>query len=313
MKVGFIEPHLNEGIGGIRRIIEVSNRLKARGHDVSIFTPKAIPCPWLPNTVPIFKLHKLERFKFDCVIFNLAEQYKFALGAKAAHKVFWVLAPEATYKNPAVPVAALKMPFYFLANSQYTIDYIRKYGKVLQAEIPIISGGINPDHFRFDPRVPKTHHVLYFGSPRPWKGSALVESALGGFQDIKINKMEGKHTPQHKMYKLYCSANIYVSANKSEGFSFGQLEAMACGCPCVTTDDGGSRDYVKNGVNALVVDRSVSGIQKGVKRLLGDKSLYTKIRCGGRKTAAEPRFSWEAVTDKVESVLRSLTKVKCPS
>lgn len=306
MKIGFIEPHLNEGIGGIRRIIEVSNRLQALGNTVHIFTPKGGMCTWLPNTVPIVKLHKMHRYKFDHVIFNLAEQYEFALQANAKHRIFWVLAPEATYKNPKIPILALKQPFYFLANSNYTVKYIRDYGKVSQKYIPIISGGINPNHFKFDSTVPKTHHVLYFGSARPWKGTALIEGALTGISKIKFNKMEGKHTPQHKMYTLYCSANMYVSANQSEGFSFGQLEAMACGCPVVTTDDGGSRDYIKNGTNALVVERSMAGIQRGVQRILKDKTLYKKLRKGGLQTAREEQFNWDNVTEHLESVLGAL-------
>jgi len=36
MKISFIQPHL-ELYGGIRRIIELANRLTERGHDVTIF------------------------------------------------------------------------------------------------------------------------------------------------------------------------------------------------------------------------------------------------------------------------------------
>ena len=306
MRLAFIEPHLNSGIGGIRRIIEVSNRLMGLGHEVTIFTPKGGSCTWLPNKVPIIKLAKMKRYSFDHVIFNLAEQYKHALVANAKHKIFWVLAPEATYKAPTVPVLALKQPFYFLANSKYTVKYIRDYGNVAQQDIPIISGGINPEHFKFDPKMPKTHHVLYFGSSRPWKGTALIESALGSIRDLKVTKMEGKNTPQHKMYTLYNSCNMYVSANQSEGFSFGQLEAFACGCPVVTTDDGGSRDYIVNGENALVVPRTLEGICNGVTRLIKNKDLMRKLRKSGIATARDSKFNWDNITTKFEQTLGSL-------
>jgi len=36
MKMSFVEPHL-ELYAGIRRIIELANRLTERGHDVTIF------------------------------------------------------------------------------------------------------------------------------------------------------------------------------------------------------------------------------------------------------------------------------------
>ena len=38
LRLGFIEPHLLR-FGGIRRMVEFSNRLVARGHDVTIYLP----------------------------------------------------------------------------------------------------------------------------------------------------------------------------------------------------------------------------------------------------------------------------------
>jgi hypothetical protein len=46
MKISFIEPHLKV-YGGIRRIIELANRLTKRGHDVTIFHSDGSPCGWI--------------------------------------------------------------------------------------------------------------------------------------------------------------------------------------------------------------------------------------------------------------------------
>ena len=307
MKLAFIEPHLLPGIGGIRRIIEISNRMLIKKHDVSIYVPGARPCTWLPNKVPIYELSKIVHKEFDVVIFNLADQYKWALKTKAKKRVFWVLAPEAWYKEPTIAIKSLHQDFLFMANSTFTVGYINSYRKV-DYGIPVVPGGINKSHFKYDPNMPKTYHVLYYGSKRPWKGASIIEDALSGFK-LKLLKMEGKNTPQHKMYTLYNRCTLFVSAAFREGFSFPQLEAMACGCTVVTTDDGGSNDYVKNGHNAIVVERSISGIRDAVLNLLEDKIMRRKLRIGGLKTASNPKYDWNNVTIEFEKHLNNfLTK-----
>jgi glycosyltransferase involved in cell wall biosynthesis len=295
MKISMLQPHL-KCCGGIRRIMEVSVRLKALGHEVSIFTPKGRPCTWIRNDVLTYKISELFSKEHEILIFNLAEQYVDALRVKASKKFFWVLAPEAEYKDPKVPIAALRTgKFRFLTNSKYTQSYIKRLVKV-NYEIPIIPGGINPEHFKYVPETPKTHHVLYYGSLRPWKGAKIIEDAIRGMP-IKVLKMEGLNTPQEEMWKLYNSVNMFVSANFREGFSLTQLEAMACGCPVVTTDDGGSRDYVKSGKNAILCARTPQGIKSSIMRLLADKTLRNTIRSNGLLQAKDPRYSWEFCTN----------------
>jgi glycosyltransferase involved in cell wall biosynthesis len=307
MKIAFIEPGLHV-CGGIRRIIEVSNRLVNRKHKVVIYTPNGKPARWLPVESEVRKISRLKSDKYDVVLFNLAEQYLLAKEANAKKKIFWVLAPEAMYKDATVPVRALQCDFFFMANSQFTVDYIKKYKtKPIRYEIPIIPGGINPDHFKHIPTIAKQYHVLYYGSARPWKGSRIIEGAIGVKRGkLKSLKMEGLNTPQTQLYHLYNSANIYVSAGQVEGFNFPILEAMACGCPVVCTDDGGNRDFVRPNENALVVQRDAIHISDGIHALLNDKELQTKFRNEGLKTAAEARFNWEDVTDKFEKVVNEL-------
>jgi glycosyltransferase involved in cell wall biosynthesis len=302
MKIAFIEPHLKT-VGGIRRIIEISNRLVGLKHDVTIFSPTGRPCYWLNNVVPVKKLSRMHKFKFDTVVFNLAEQYQWALKAKAKQKVFLVLAAEALYKDPKIPVRALQQKFMFMANSKFTADYIKSYRKV-KYDIPIIPGGINPEHFKFVPEIPKRYHILYYGSPRPWKGTHVIEGAFQG-KGLKLLKMEGRKTPQHKMFSLYNGSTCFIAASLVEGFSFPELEAMACGCPVICTDSGGNRDFVKHGKNALVVRRDMGSLQKAALQLLSDKPLRRRLRMAGLETARNPKYSWPNITKRFEKILLS--------
>jgi len=305
MRIGFIEPGLHV-CGGIRRIMEVSNRLVKLKHDVTLLTPKGLPCSWLPTHSKVQRLDSLQNAKFDIIIFNLAEQYKDALRANAKKKVFWVLAPEALYKQPEIPIRALQQKFYLIANSKFVVQYIRNHGPNIKQNIPIIPGGINPDHFKHDPKIPKYHHAMYYGSARPWKGTGLIETALRSTPYSKFLKMEGLNTPQNKLYTLYNTASCYISAGQVEGFNFPILEAMACGCPVICTDDGGNRDFVKDQTNALVVRRTPQDIKNALVRLLEDKELRNKLKNEGLKTATDPKYKWENVTKKFEKTLEDL-------
>jgi len=305
MYIGFIEPGLHV-CGGIRRILETANRLVNLGHNVTILTPRGETSLWLPTKANTARLAELPHRTFDIIIFNLADQYKHALLAKAKKKVFWVLAPEALYKTPAIPIKALNKGFYLVANSTFTKQYIIKHVTTkLNYNVPIIPGGINELHFKYDATQPTCFHAMYYGSKRPWKGTELIEAALRNLP-IKTLKMEGLHTPQTQLYKLYNSANCYISAGQVEGFNFPILEAMACGCPVICTDDGGNRDFVKDGVNALVVRRAPQDIRNTVNRLLADKKLQNKLRNEGLITARNPKYDWDVVTKQFESILKNL-------
>jgi len=305
MKIGFIEPGLHV-CGGIRRIIETANRLVNFGHTVTLFTPKGGECQWLPTKATIIKLAKLQRYELDIVIFNLADQYKDAKNANAKKKVFWVLAPEALYKTPDVPIKALHQGFHLIANSKFTVQYIKQHSKLKRiGKIPIVPGGINQFHFRHDKSQAKNFHAMYYGSNRPWKGTGIIETALRG-TGLKILKMEGLNTPQNQLYKLYNSASTYISAGQVEGFNFPILEAMACGCPVICTDDGGSRDFVKDGINAIVTRRSAPDIRNAVVKLLADKPLQQKLRIEGLKTASNPKYNWDNATKLLEKTLEVL-------
>lgn len=295
MNIGFIEPHLKI-VGGIRRILEVSSRLLKFGHNVTIYTPSGEKQTWFESSVPVKRLSTIYDYKHDAVVFNLAEQYNICLQTKAKKKIFWVLAPEAYYKQVSIPITALNQNFYLMCNSTYTKEYIKKYVTV-PYDIPIIPGGINPVHFRYDPTIMKNYHVLYYGSKRPWKGATIIKNAMAN-TNLNVICMEGLKTKQNDMYKLYNSAIAYVSAGFSEGFSMPPLEAMACGCVVVCTNEGGNMDYVKNDWNCIISPREPQLIKKNVLSLLKNPEQIQKLRYNGLLTAKQSKFNWDNITKK---------------
>lgn len=64
------------------------------------------------------------------------------------------------------------------------------------------------------------------------------------------------------------ASDIYVLPSDSEGMPLAFLEAMSCGLICVVTDCGGPSEVIKDGYNAFLVEKSIDGVEMGLRRAL---------------------------------------------
>ena len=89
---------------------------------------------------------------------------------------------------------------------------------------------------------------------------------------------------------FYTSADVFVFPSLYEGFGLPVLEAMACGCPVVTSKTGCSPEVT--GDAAILVDPYNSeSISDAVKAILKDSNLGERLIEKGFRRAKE--FSWE--------------------
>jgi colanic acid/amylovoran biosynthesis glycosyltransferase len=79
-------------------------------------------------------------------------------------------------------------------------------------------------------------------------------------------------------------ADVFVLSSLSEGISNAVLEAMACGLPVVTTDCGGMREAVQDGVEGFVVPiRQPKLLAHALMQLADDPELRERMGQAGRK------------------------------
>jgi glycosyltransferase involved in cell wall biosynthesis len=93
-----------------------------------------------------------------------------------------------------------------------------------------------------------------------------------------------------QLVSLYQHARVFVFPSRYEGFGFPVLEAMACGCPVITSNAASLPEVV--GDAALSADPSDSeGFARHLELVLVDEDLRRILREKGLDRAA--RFSWE--------------------
>lgn len=99
---------------------------------------------------------------------------------------------------------------------------------------------------------------------------------------------------------FYNEADLFVFPSLFEGFGFPVLEALACGCPTITTDVSSLPEVT--GDAALLVPSGATGeLSQAIYQALTDSSLNTKLR--QRALQRAQIFSWTMTAHKILSLL----------
>lgn len=78
--------------------------------------------------------------------------------------------------------------------------------------------------------------------------------------------------------RFFEKADIFVFPTYNETFGLVNLEAMEWKLPVITTDEGGIRDVVKDGVNGLISGKqNPQSLAACIERLMGDKALREQM------------------------------------
>ena len=101
---------------------------------------------------------------------------------------------------------------------------------------------------------------------------------------------------------LYVAADAAVFPSLYEPFGIVALEGMVRGTPVVVSDTGGLSEVVRHEETGLKVSPGdADSLGWGIKRVLLDESLRTRLRENGPKEVRE-RFNWDRVADLTREV-----------
>ncbi|MBY0497792.1 MAG: glycosyltransferase family 4 protein [Cyanobacteria bacterium] len=148
--------------------------------------------------------------------------------------------------------------------------------------------------------------VMFLYHPDPRKGAVDAIEALTRLRQrrpgvrVKVLGTVRPHSPLPEwmpfefhpddgaLRRAYSTSTVLLYPSRYEGFGLPPLEAMACGCPSVTTDVGAVPELGADGVNTMIVPAGdVAAMADRLERVLADPGLRARLSEAGRRTAAD--------------------------
>lgn len=199
--------------------------------------------------------------------------------------------------------------------------------------IRVVFPGIDHDRFRPDPATPRFPEptAAYVGRLRRYKGLDVVLRALGrvaadgtplqlkvagrGDDAARLARVARRcgvaerveflgFLNEGEKVDLLRRAWVHVYPSPKEGWGIANLEAAACGTPCLASDSPGLRESVRDGETGFLVPHTdASAWAARLGEICADPQLRERLGHGGVAFAA--RFSWERAAGEMEEILLS--------
>lgn len=100
--------------------------------------------------------------------------------------------------------------------------------------------------------------------------------------------------------------DIHVLTSDNEALSISLIEAMSIGKPVVATNSGGPGEFVKNGVNGILLGvNDTVNLTMGIVRLIQRPDIRGKLGNEGRKIVGE-MFISDDMAKKIENIYKEL-------
>jgi len=140
--------------------------------------------------------------------------------------------------------------------------------------------------------------VVVGGEPSP-SILNLVES-LG----LKNSVEFVRYVKHSKLVSLLQTLDVFVIPSHQEGLCIAALEAMACGCPVISTRCGGPEEFVHDGETGYLVDSDSNAMADKILEVVQDRELRNRLSANVRdlvltnysKASALDAF-WKALND----------------
>jgi L-malate glycosyltransferase len=322
--------------GGVKIIFEHANRLKNLGMEVTIVSHYPAPT-WFPinvnyNEVP-FEVELATGIPAcDVIVATYWNHIQACIDTEIAPVIYFEQGDFHLFDYENLKDALkdfiykqYQLPKFIFTVSNPCANFICK---IYNRESVVIHNAIDLNIFnnvkesssRFE-----TPYILMLGNPQlSFKGiDEIIEAysvVKSKIPDIKIYlispvKPAGKiidrvdqvyvNPPQQQISDLYKGALLYVSASHYESFSLPVLEAMACGCPVITTGNNGVMEYAVDNENALITKiGDPHDIALKMLELLRNSDLRKKLINKGLATAGI--FNWDNITNQLLEFYREV-------
>ncbi len=228
-------------------------------------------------------------------------------------------------------IRGIKRASHIITVSQNTRNDLIKYLKIPDNRISVIYNGVDHNIFKpYNIKLLDKSYILYVGSERPRKNLDRMFEAFaklkGEFPELKLVKVgiSGRsekyrrsvmrkldslritqdivfvdYTSELDLAYYYSSAALLCYPSLYEGFGFPPLEAMACGCPVVTSNTSSLPEVVSE-AGIMVNPYDTDSLTQAMRQVLTDDKLRDDMIRKGLEQAK--RFSWEKTAEQTLEV-----------
>ena len=233
----------------------------------------------------------------------------------------------------------LRQCTHILTNSEFTAAEINRCIGVSEDKITVTPLGYDPEHFYFSESFQRLHsrpYLLHIGQAYPHKNLKRLIQAFNSiahrFPDVDLLLLGKPHPSQtirlqqfvaesnlsdrviFKSYVPYADlpnwyrgACAFVYPSLWEGFGLPILEAMACGCPVITSYGSGTQEVANNA--AILIDPySVSDLVDSITKILLSEYEQSNLRIRGAHHARG--FNWTNTSKELSEVIAEKTAIR---
>ena len=117
----------------------------------------------------------------------------------------------------------------------------------------------------------------------------------------------GAFTSREELSRIMARTDVFVMSSILEGQPLGVVEAMAYGCPIVTTAVGGIPELIKDGVNGLLCEPADPVcLARKICALLEDPDLRSQLGSAARRAYEQGPYQPAAVCEHFISIYKDV-------
>ena len=138
------------------------------------------------------------------------------------------------------------------------------------------------------------------------KNPELAKASVAMMNGVELLELKGY--TRAEVNKLMHAADVCLMTSKTEGSPQFIKEAMACGCPIVTTDVGDARFVIGDTEGCYFTDNNAEDCAKKLMNALEFAAQHN--RTTGRQRMAKLGYSNDIVAQKIKAIYTELIKAK---